>query len=139
MAGAATTILILFFLARVVMPMQVLGVVSYVMITSAALVCALSPAMSGYVAGFLLIVGFDKMFNVYMRSTRQQVIPREDFGKTVGVMTLLNNLSQPFAGLLVALLAGPLGIRVIIVALGLLTALLGGLALRLFAGRTDLK
>ena len=40
---------------------------------------------------------------------------------------------------LVALLAGPLGIRVIIVALGLLTALLGGLALRLFAGRTDLK
>ncbi len=79
------------------------------------------------------------MFNVYMRSLRQQVIPREDFGKTVGVMTLLNNLSQPIAGLLVALLAGPLGIRVIIVALGLLTALLGGLALRLFAGRTDLK
>ncbi|MCQ9469856.1 MFS transporter [Pseudomonas alliivorans] len=139
MAGAAATILILFFLARAVLPLRVLGAVSYVAITGGALASALSPSFSGYVAGFLLIVGFDKMFNVYMRSIRQQVIPREDFGKTVGVMTLLNNLSQPIAGLLVALLAGPLGIRVVIVAMALLTALLGGLALRVFAGRTDPK
>ncbi|MEE4708006.1 MFS transporter [Pseudomonas alliivorans] len=137
MAGAAATLLILFFLARAVLPLQVLGVLSYVTITGGALASALSPSFSGYVAGFLLIVGFDKMFNVYMRSIRQQVIPREDFGKTVGVMTLLNNLSQPIAGLLVALLAGPLGIRVVIVAMALLTALLGGLALRVYAGRTD--
>ncbi|MEE5071680.1 MFS transporter [Pseudomonas alliivorans] len=137
MAGAAATILILFFLARAVLPLRVLGAVSYVAITGGALASALSPSFSGYVAGFLLIVGFDKMFNVYMRSIRQQVIPREDFGKTVGVMTLLNNLSQPIAGLLVALLAGPLGIRVVIVAMALLTALLGGLALRVYAGRTD--
>ncbi|MEE5126452.1 MFS transporter [Pseudomonas alliivorans] len=137
MAGAAATLLILFFLARAVLPLRVLGAVSYVAITGGALASALSPSFSGYVAGFLLIVGFDKMFNVYMRSIRQQVIPREDFGKTVGVMTLLNNLSQPIAGLLVALLAGPLGIRVVIVAMALLTALLGGLALRVYAGRTD--
>ena len=30
-------------------------------------------------------------------STRQRVIPVQDFGKTVGVITLLNNLPQPLA------------------------------------------
>ena len=59
--------------------------------------------------GFLLIVGFDKMFNIYMCSIRQRVIPAKDFGKTVGVITLLNNLSQPLAGLLEALLATSAG------------------------------
>ncbi|SHM78689.1 Major Facilitator Superfamily protein [Pseudomonas asturiensis] len=136
MAGAGTTILILFFLARVVVPLRILGPLAYVMSVVGAFVCALSPALTGYAAGFLLIVGFDKMFNVYLRNIRQRVIPREDFGKTVGVMTLLNNLSQPAAGLLVALQAGPLGLRVIIVAVGVLSALLGALALWLFAGRT---
>jgi hypothetical protein len=63
----------------------------------------------GYVLGFLLIVGFEKMFNVDMRTIRQRVIPPQDFGKTVGVITLLNNVSQPLAGLLVALLASSLG------------------------------
>jgi len=76
-----------------------------------------------------LIVGFDKMFNVYMRSLRQRVIPPQDFGKTVGVITLLNNLSQPLAGLLVALLAAPLGTERVILFLAVLTMLLGVAAL----------
>ncbi|MGN2435355.1 MFS transporter [Pseudomonas syringae] len=134
MAGALTTIVILLFLARVVVPMRVLGSVSYMMIVAGALVSALSPGLGGYVCGFLLIVGFDKMFNVYLRSTRQRVIPRQDFGKTVGVITLLNNLSQPLAGLLVALLAAPLGSRQVILILAALTALLGLAALWLFGG-----
>ncbi len=124
-AGAVTTIIILFFLARVTLPLRVLGSVSYTLIAAGAFITAFSPTVWGYVVGFLLIVGFDKMFNVYMRSIRQQVIPAKDFGKTVGVITLLNNLSQPLAGLLVALLAAPVGTQQVILLLALATSLIG--------------
>ncbi|WP_415762591.1 MFS transporter [Pseudomonas sp. CP4] len=132
-AGAVTTIVILFFLARVELPQRVLGGVAYTMIAVGALISALSPHLSGYVLGFLLIVGFDKMFNIYMRSIRQRVIPPKDFGKTVGVITLLNNLSQPLAGLLVALFATALGAQHVILILAALTILLGALAVWWFA------
>ncbi|MCH4902250.1 MFS transporter [Pseudomonas sp. B707] len=132
-AGAVTTIVILFFLARVVLPLRVLGGVACSMLAAGAFISALSPNLAGYVLGFLLIVGFDKMFNVYMRSIRQRVIPPQDFGKTVGVITLLNNLSQPLAGLLVALLAAPLGTQRVILILAVLATLLGVAALWWFA------
>ncbi|MGZ9704778.1 MFS transporter [Pseudomonas sp. GNP013] len=124
-AGAVTTIVILFFLARVALPLRLLGGVGYSMIAMGALISALSPNLGGYVLGFLLITGFDKMFNVYLRTLRQRVIPPQDFGKTVGVITLLNNLSQPLAGLLVALLAAPLGTQSVILMLAVLATLLG--------------
>ncbi|MDP9711034.1 UNVERIFIED_ORG: MFS family permease [Pseudomonas fluorescens] len=132
-AGAVTTIVILFFLARVVLPLRVLGGVACSMLAAGAFISALSPNLAGYVLGFLLIVGFDKMFNVYMRSIRQRVIPPQDFGKTVGVVTLLNNLSQPLAGLLVALLAAPLGTQRVILILAVLATLLGVAAFGWFA------
>jgi MFS family permease len=125
-AGAVATILILFVLARVSLPLRLLGGAGYSMIAVGAFVCALSPNLPGYGVGFLLIVAFDKVFNVYMRTTRQRVIPAKDFGKTVGVITLLNNLSQPFAGLLVALLAAPLGTQPVVLILAVLASLLGG-------------
>ncbi|WP_335944404.1 MFS transporter [Pseudomonas sp. G166] len=124
-AGAVTTILILFFLARVSLPLKILGALSYTLIAAGAFITALSPNTWGYVVGFLLIVGFDKMFNVYFRTLRQQVIPPQDFGKTVGVITLLNNLSQPLAGLLVAVLATPVGTQRVILLLALATSLIG--------------
>ncbi|MDF0729302.1 MFS transporter [Pseudomonas entomophila] len=134
-AGALTTIAILFFLARVSLPLGLMGVVGYLMIASGAFASAWSPGLAGYVVGFLLIVGFDKMFNVYMRNVRQQVIPPADFGKTVGVITLLNNLSQPLAGMLVAALAAPLGVRGVILLLAGLTVALGALAVWLYPQR----
>ena len=124
-AGALVTIGILFYLARATLPLKVMGGLSYAMIGVGALITALSPNVWAYTVGFLLVTGFDKMFNVYLRSTRQRVIPVQDFGKTVGVITLLNNLSQPLAGLLVAVLAAPLGTQTVILLLVGLTALLG--------------
>ena len=124
-AGALVTIAILFFLARASLPLQVLGGLSYSMIAVGALITAISPNVWAYAVGFLLLTGFDKMFNVYIRSVRQRVIPARDFGKTVGVLTLLNNLSQPLAGLLIALLAAPLGTQAVILILAGITTLLG--------------
>ncbi len=58
-----------------------------------------------YAVGFVVVIGVDKMFNIYIRSLRKRIIPMEDFGKTTGLIVMLNNLSQPFAGILVALFA----------------------------------
>jgi len=41
------------------------------------------------------------MFNVFIRTLRMKIIPRQDLGKTTGLIVMLNNLSQPLAGLLV--------------------------------------
>lgn len=132
-AGAVTTIVILFVLARVTLPLRMLGGVGYSMIACGAFITALSHNLQGYALGFLLIVAFDKMFNVYMRTVRQRAIPPQDFGKTVGVITLINNMSQPLAGLLVAVLAAPIGTQYVILILAVLTALLGAFATWCFA------
>ncbi|WDU64743.1 MFS transporter [Pseudomonas poae] len=124
-AGAGVTIVILFYLARATLPLKLLGGLSYSMIGAGALLMAISPNLWAYTLGFVLLTGFDKMFNVYLRSTRQRVIPVQDFGKTVGVITLLNNLAQPLAGLLIALLAAPLGMQAVILLLTGIAALLG--------------
>jgi MFS family permease len=124
-AGALVTITILFVLARLSLPLKLLGRLSYAAITLGALLTATGASSGVYLLGFLLIVGFDKMFNVYMRTTRQRVIPVNDFGKTVGVITLLNNLSQPLAGLLVGVLAAPLGLRGVILLMTVLASVIG--------------
>lgn len=124
-AGALVTIGILFYLARAGLPLKVLGGLSYSMIAVGAVIMAVSPGVWLYAVGFLLVTGFDKMFNVYLRSTRQRVIPVQDFGKTVGVITLLNNLPQPLAGLAIAVLAAPLGTQVVILLLAGITTLIG--------------
>lgn len=124
-AGALVTIGILFYLARAGLPLKVLGGLSYSMIAVGAVIMAVSPGVWLYAMGFLLVTGFDKMFNVYLRSTRQRVIPVQDFGKTVGVITLLNNLPQPLAGLAIAVLAAPLGTQVVILLLAGITTLIG--------------
>ena len=124
-AGALVTIVILFYLSRATLPLKLLGGVSYGLIAAGALIMAISPNLWVYALGFLLVIGFDKMYSVYMRSVRQKVIPVQDFGKTVGVITLLNNLPQPLAGLVIAVLAAPLGTQTVILLLTGITALIG--------------
>jgi MFS family permease len=101
-AGAVATVLILLTIARAAWPARALGLVAFVSICAGGVIAGASAAPWGYALGFLLIVGFDKMFNVYIRSARQQIIPPQDYGKTTGVVILLNNMTQPLAGLLVS-------------------------------------
>jgi MFS family permease len=128
-AGAIATILVLFAIARLAIPLRVLGSASYTLIAAGGFLMALSASRWGYAAGFLLVIGFDKMFNVYMRSLRQQVIPPEDFGKTAGTLTLLNNAPQPLAGLLVGAWSGALGLPWVVFALTCAMVLFGAAAL----------
>jgi MFS family permease len=118
-ASAVATIVILTFLAHVIIPLRAMGAVAYTAIFIGGLLTAISPNYWVYAAGFILVLGFDKMFTVYIRSLRQKIIPQKDFGKTTGVMITINNLSQPLAGLLVGLFSGP----------GSLSLVIGGISL----------
>nr|WKF58916.1 hypothetical protein HUO10_003418 [Paraburkholderia busanensis] len=116
-AGAVTTVLILLAIARSTWPPRVLGPLAFTAICAGGVIAGASAAPWGYALGFLLIVGFDKMFNVYIRGARQRLVPPQDYGKTTGVIILLNNLTQPLAGLLVSLFASRAHTGPLIVAL----------------------
>ncbi|MBN3757694.1 MFS transporter [Paraburkholderia sp. Tr-20389] len=124
-AGAVATIVILLLIARVRIPRKALGLTSFLAIFAGGLLAGLSPSVWGYVAGFLLIVGFDKMFSIYIRSVRQAIIPAKDYGKTLGVVIMLNNLTQPLAGLLVGMFAGNGRMSAVVVAISLGMGTLG--------------
>ena len=124
MAGAVMTVIVLFATAHLPAALGTLGLVAYVMIFIGGLLTGLAPDARVYAVGFVLVVGFDKMFNVFIRSLRMRTIPRQDLGKTTGLIVMLNNLSQPLAGLLVSGFAGFYGAGMVIAAL---SVVMGGL------------
>ena len=120
-AGAVATVLVLLTIARTSLPHRMLGLVSFLVICLGGVMAGASPTYWGYAVGFVLITGFDKMFNVYIRSARQKIVPAKDLGKTTGVVILLNNMTQPLAGLLVGLFAGggQTGMLIVMLSLGM--------------------
>ncbi|QDL56043.1 MFS transporter [Rhodoferax aquaticus] len=102
-AGAVLTVLVLAWVARAHWRGHALGVWSYALLLVGGLMTAWAAHPAVYALGFLLVIGFDKMFSIYIRAARQRIIPAQDFGKTSGVVVLLNNLTQPLAGLAVGL------------------------------------
>ncbi len=135
-AGAVATVAILIWVARKAMALRSLGLLSYTCIVVGGLVTAVSSSLWVYAAGFLAVVGFDKMFSVYIRVRRQMVIPAADLGKTTGLVVLLNNLSQPVAGLLVGLFAGRVDARHVILVLAFGMGIFGVLGLILGKARS---
>lgn len=136
-AGAVATILILTFLAHVIIPMRAMATIAYAAIFVGGVLTAISPNYWIYAVGFIFILGFDKMFSVYIRSLRRKIIPQKDFGKTTGVLITLNNLSQPLAGLLVSIFSGSGhlgavigGISLVMGAIGIMVALTSAPVLR---------
>jgi len=123
--GAVVTVCILLAIAHVTVPARRLGAVSYVLMILGGVLTAISPQPLAYALGYLAVIGFDKMFNIYLRTTRQKLIPVADFGKTTGVMTLMNNTSQPLAGVAVGLFAGHSSVSTVILVLTAMMAVLG--------------
>jgi hypothetical protein len=109
--GAVATVIILFGIAHTAMPLGALGLISYTMIFLGGVMTGAATGPLIYAVGLVAVIGFDKMFNVYIRSLRQRIIPPQDFGKTTGLIVMLNNLSQPVAGLLVGGLRRAVGRR----------------------------
>jgi MFS family permease len=135
MAGAITTVIVLFAIAHFPTALGRLGVVAYVMIFIGGIITGLASHAHVYALGFILVVGFDKMFNVFVRTLRVKIIPRQDLGKTTGLVVMLNNLSQPLAGLLVSAFAASYGAGMVISALSLAMGCLGLLAAAIWSRR----
>lgn len=127
-AGAIATIVILTFLAHIIIPLRAMGANAYTAIFLGGVLTAIGFHYWIYAVGFVLVIGFDKMFNVYIRSLRQKIIPQKDFGKTTGVIITLINLSQPLAGLLVSLFSGSVHLGVVIGGISLVMGTIGIIA-----------
>ncbi|MGI4857074.1 MAG: MFS transporter [Janthinobacterium lividum] len=124
-AGAVATVIVLMIVAHTKMSPRASGIVSYALIVVGGLLTGWISGPIMYTCGFILVTGFDKMFSVFIRAARQKLVPKEDFGKTVGLIALLNNLTQPLAGLLVSAFAKPLGTGNLIVLLSASMAVIG--------------
>jgi MFS family permease len=127
--GAVATVVVLLYVARSALSVDTLGYVSFAGIVGGCALTGLGAGMAVYAAGYLVLQGFDKMYSVYIRSVRLRLIPPRDFGKTTGMVVMLNNLTQPLAGLVVALLAGFVEVETTITGVALVAGLAGAAAL----------
>lgn len=103
--GAGFTIFVLMVVGASRLSVGMIGLVSFSGVFLGGVITALSPDYWLYMVGFAVVLGFDGMFNIYIRTVRQKLIPAKDYGKTTGVIILFNNMTQPLAGLLVGLTA----------------------------------
>ncbi len=126
--SAVLTVVILGLLARSTLAIGLLGAVSTSVMFAGTALMGLGQGIGVYVVGYLLVLGFDKMFSIYIRSMRLHLIPPRDFGKTTGLVVMLNNLSQPLAGLIVALFADRVGVEATILGLTVAGAALAAAA-----------
>lgn len=135
--GAVFTIIVLMMAGASRMSVGMIGLVSFAGVFLGGVMTALSPDYWLYMIGFAVVLGFDGMFNIYIRTIRQKIIPARDYGKTTGVIILFNNMTQPIAGLLVGLTASLEQTSWLILGLSLVM-LLGGAILSLprFQART---
>lgn len=101
--GAAFTIIVLMLVGASRLSVGRIGLVSFAGVFLGGVLTAISPDYWLYMVGFAVVLGFDGMFNIYIRTVRQKIIPARDYGKTTGVIILFNNMTQPIAGLLVGL------------------------------------
>ncbi|QFT33254.1 Major Facilitator Superfamily protein [Labrenzia sp. THAF82] len=123
--GALATLAVLTLTAHVHFGLNTLGRTAYALICLGAVLTGLGAHPLAYALGFLLIAGFDKMFNIYVRTLRKEIIPPSEFGKTTGAIICLNNLSQPLAGLMVAVFASGDDARAVLLGLAAAMALIG--------------
>jgi MFS family permease len=119
------SIFILLVIVKVPFNLYWMGGVSFIAMCLGALMTALSQHYLLYLAGFLLIIGFDKMFSIFLRSLRKELIPKENLGKSTGLLIMLNNIAQPIAGLIIAIFAGAFLLQELLLYVAILVIVLG--------------
>ncbi|CAA9403182.1 MAG: hypothetical protein AVDCRST_MAG66-1676 [uncultured Pseudonocardia sp.] len=95
------------------MPVQVLGVFGFAVLCVACLVLAVAPSITIYGVAYVAALAGTALFNIYNRTQRVRVVPSPHLGKVMGPFYLINLLSLPLGGLLVAAfgdLIGPRGL-----------------------------
>jgi MFS family permease len=90
------------------------GRLSLIVIIVSGFTLGFAPHFVVYAAAYCLLIAFDGGFNVYVRTMRSTVLPKEHLGKIMGIVGAVNLLSIPVAGLLVSVFAGRLPLLSII-------------------------
>lgn len=81
------------------------GKLSLIVMISSGFALAFSPNFLFYAAAYCLLIAFDGGFNVYVRTMRSTVLPKEHLGKIMGIIGSVNLLSIPLSGALISILA----------------------------------
>ncbi|CEE92302.1 Major Facilitator Superfamily transporter [Xenorhabdus nematophila str. Anatoliense] len=106
-SAAIATIVAFFFVPRFVrrFGLSTLGTISFCAMILAGTLMTTSVYYALYLVGYMLLMAFDGVFSVYLRSVRSQIIPQEHLGKTTGLIGLINMSSVPASGVAVTFLA----------------------------------
>lgn len=88
-----------------------IGAFAYAAMILGGLLAGVSKVYLGFFIGYLLIMVCDGLYNIYVRTNRARIIPKEHLGKTIGVIVLINQVSLPLAGLLIATFAKYPGVQ----------------------------
>ncbi|MFG2751424.1 MFS transporter [Streptomyces xanthophaeus] len=104
---------------------KALGVFGFVLLSASLLGLASSPSFVLYATAYVAALMGVAYFNVYNRTQRVKVIPSAHLGKVMGPFYLLNTLSYPIGGLLIAFLGNSLGPQLLVGTLAVLLALYG--------------
>ncbi|MBD2786226.1 MFS transporter [Xenorhabdus sp. DI] len=106
-SAAIATILAFFFVPRFVnrFGLSTLGTISFCAMILSGMLMTFSIYYLMYLVGYMLLMAFDGVFSIYLRSVRSQIIPQEHLGKTTGLIGLINMSSVPASGVAVTFLA----------------------------------
>ena len=125
--GIVATMIVLLITAKFTFRLKTMGILSFGFMSIGAFLTGISDTSILYVIGYILIVGFDKMFNIFSRTFRAKIIPEKDFGKTIGLIVLFNNISQPIAGLIIAVYANIVSIQTIVLYISIFAFVMGSI------------
>ncbi|MFE5909367.1 MFS transporter [Streptomyces wedmorensis] len=104
---------------------KALGVFGFAALSVSLLGLAAAPSFALYATAYVAALMGVAYFNVYNRTQRVKVIPSNHLGKVMGPFYLLNTLSYPIGGLLIAFFGNALGPQLLVGVLSVLLALYG--------------
>lgn len=111
-----------------------IGQLAFLLILAGGLIMAKAPSFGWYLLGCGLSYGLCGLFNVFIRTERLHWIAEQQRGRVISLMVLLNQLSLPLAGLILALFGSWVPVQEIFLVASLVSALGYLLLYRALAG-----
>ncbi|MFZ3497462.1 MFS transporter [Streptomyces sp. 5.8] len=108
-----------------------LGSLGYTVLTGCLLLLGTASSFWLYAAAFVVAMSGVAYFNIFNRTQRVKVIPREHLGKVMGPFFLVGLLSYPVGGLLIGTVGATVGPQRLVAALAVLLGLYGAVFLPL--------
>lgn len=101
---------------------RIVGMISFGLIIMGAFLVGSNSSFLTFILGYLIILSMDGVFNIYIRTERAKIIPKEHMGKTIGLIVFVNQLSVPISGLLVAKYSAIIGADKLFIVMGFIVS-----------------